>query len=206
MQPITKKCSKCSEYKEPTEFYAHGKTKQGKPRKSHRCKKCDNTRVNIAQKSRIPTKSRLPKKIYHGQISSSKKRGHELPKYTLSELREWMLSQDIYHQLFNEWAASNYSKDKVPSCDRIDDYKGYSLDNIRLVTWAENDRKHHENRIAGVNNKTNKAIKQYSMSGEFIKEFYSVRQAYRETLINPASISGCRTGRIKSAGGFLWKD
>jgi hypothetical protein len=43
-----------------------------------------------------------------------------------------------FQDLFDAWVASGYAKKMVPSLDRIDPTKTYSLDNVRLVTWYEN--------------------------------------------------------------------
>lgn len=84
------------------------------------------------------TKNGLIIKIYNSQLRSSKKRNHEKPKYTLEELKKWFYKQHNFDELYINWVNSNYDKKLTPSCDRINNYKGYSFDNIRLVTWYEN--------------------------------------------------------------------
>ena len=37
--------------------------------------------------------------------------------------------------------------------DRLNDYKGYSFDNIQLMTWQENKDKGHRDCLNGINNK-----------------------------------------------------
>jgi group I intron endonuclease len=50
-------------------------------------------------------------------------------------------------------------------------------------------------------------IIQYSMNGEFIKEWSSIKEASETLLIHKATIGGCirNVPHYKSAGGFLWK-
>ena len=48
-----------------------------------------------------------------------------------------------------------------------------------------------------------KDVLQFSLEGEFIKEYPSAKAAHRY-LNNKVDISRCCTGKIKSAGGFLW--
>ena len=84
------------------------------------------------------TKHGLVVKIYGDQLSSSRKRGHDKPKYNLKQLKKWIFNQENFDKLYNDWVASNYNKELTPSCDRLDNYKGYSLYNIRLVTWRDN--------------------------------------------------------------------
>ena len=107
--------------------------------------------------------------------------------------------------LWNNWIESNYDKMTKPSVDRLDDYKGYSLDNIQLMTWEENKAKGSRDRKNGVNNKKSKAVLQYDLQGNLIKEYYSIMQAERETKISNVSISRVCNGKRKTAGGFKWK-
>lgn len=50
-----------------------------------------------------------------------------------------------------------------------------------------------------------KKIMQLTKSGEFIKEWPSIREASRQLKINCGNICSCCNGIIKSAGGFIWK-
>jgi len=152
------------------------------------------------------TKYGLIQKIYKKQVEKSKERNHGLPEYTLHELREWMLSQDIYHKLHAEWVESEYDTQKIPSCDRLDDYKGYSFDNLRIVTWRENQQKEYDDRKNGLNNKLNNPVSQYSKNGELIRHFHSHQEAQRVTGVEATLISRCRRGLQKHAGKFLWRE
>ena len=48
-------------------------------------------------------------------------------------------------------------------------------------------------------------ILQFSKSGDFIKEWQSAREAQRKLGIAQQSISACCQGKLKSAGGYIWK-
>lgn len=50
---------------------------------------------------------------------------------------------------------------------------------------------------------SSKPISQYTRQGEFIKEFFSIKEANRETGI--MSIWLCLDGRIKTSGGYKWQ-
>lgn len=197
---IERKCFVCQEVKPITEYYLNGKTKCGTQKISHRCKKCCDKRKRTA------TKNRLASMMYGHQKVNSKRRGHPKPEYSVKELREWLLSQEKYHKLHQEWVKSGFDKMKIPSCDRLDDYKPYTFDNIRLVTWQENLKKAAEDIISGTNRKTCKPIKQYSKTGEFIKEHYSIASAARSIDGNRKHITKCKNGTRKSASGFIWKE
>ena len=49
-----------------------------------------------------------------------------------------------------------------------------------------------------------KKILQFTKSGEFIKEWPSIREASRELGIAQSNICSCCKGKIKSVGGFIW--
>ena len=76
--------------------------------------------------------------MYSHQRASSKKRGHPEPSYDSHWLREWVLSQPEYDEIYKAWVLSGYDKNYTPSIDRIDDSKGYSFDNVQIMTWSEN--------------------------------------------------------------------
>ena len=145
--------------------------------------------------------------IYKTQISKSKKRGHEPPEYTKEDFKSWLLNSTEFMAYYGAWCAMGYKKDLKPSVDRLDDYKGYSFDNIRLVVWYVNRMKANSDMKNGINNKQNKAVIQYSKDGSFIKEYHSVNEASRLNKIGQPCITRvCNNikGR-KTAGGFIWK-
>ena len=53
--------------------------------------------------------------------------------------------------------------------------------------------------------KLSKKILQFTKSGEFIREWPSVREAERELGIARSSICSCCNEKLKSAGGFIWQ-
>ena len=128
-----------------------------------------------------------------------------MPNYTSKELKEWVLSQSNFEELYNNWVKSNYNKDLTPSIDRIKDDKGYSFDNIQLVTWYYNNNKQYKNKKNGENQKNCLTVIQYSKNNEFIKEYYSIHQAERETNIASATICLVCQNKGKTAGGYIWK-
>lgn len=86
----------------------------------------------------------LSSRIYEKQKHSSKKRGHAPPNYTLAAFRDWLYNHDSFVALYNNWFDSGFKTELIPSVDRLDDEKGYSFDNIRLVTWRENNIKRNK--------------------------------------------------------------
>ena len=188
-----KTCTKCKQEKQFSEF---GYQKASKDGLKYECKEC--------RRDRHHSKNGLITRIYDGQRSSSKDRGRPMPDYSKSELTDWLLSQPVFHRYFKYWGDSGYKTMLSPSCDRIDDYLPYSLENIRLTTWKENEYRGHSDRKNGINNKHSKAVLQFTREGILIDEYYSQHQACRDTGVANSSISNCCRGILKTAGGFVW--
>lgn len=145
-------------------------------------------------------------RIYWGQVDSSKERGHPPPDFTMSELSDWLLSQTNWETLWSKYLESysskpiyqhrgcltNYDPNLSPSVDRIDSKKPYTLDNIQLVTWKQNQLNH----IAD----TKRPINKYTMSGEYILTYDSIKSATTD-LGSTNVVSACE-GVQKSVKGF----
>jgi hypothetical protein len=128
-----------------------------------------------------------------------------MPNYTLDELREWLSQQRKFHVLFDKWEKSGYKKNLIPGCDRLNDYKPYTFYNMQIMAWGENNKKAYEDRKRGLNNKTNKAVYQYNSNWEFVKDYFSVSQAKRETGIHRSAISKSCGDLRYTASGFHWR-
>lgn len=189
-------CTSCGDPKLLEEYYSRG----GKNRHSE-CKECSKKRVM----NHSHTKDGLVSNIYSSQRTSSNRRGHLLPSYTNKELMAWMFFQKKFHVLYDEWVDSGFKTDLKPSCDRPDDYKSYTLDNLQLMTWGENKSKGHLDIKNGVNNKQLRAVVGISIVDNKEISFHSMRDADRQTGIDHSSISKCCNGKQKTAGGYKWK-
>ena len=192
-----KECSVCGKTKPLSSF---GKNEQILSGLHYACKECNAIACSKYRKS----KDGVVSNIYNSQVSHSRNRNYPPPTYAKDELKEWMLGQELFHTLYDNWVASDYNKWVKPSIDRIDDYKGYSFDNIQLITWQENLDKAHVYTISGITRKRLKAVFQHDKCGNFIKEHYSQTQAGRETGILQTSINNNLRGDSYSAGSFVW--
>lgn len=54
-------------------------------------------------------------------------------------------------------------------------------------------------------NRQKKPVLQYSLTGEFIREWISTSTAARETGLNVGNISLCCRGKYKQSGGYRWE-
>jgi hypothetical protein len=191
-------CTKCKKEKE-TSFFSPD-LRNPTLLQSH-CNPCRYLKDKIYKR----TKTGLVSRIYGSQVRSSKDRGHDKPKYSKKDFSEWLLNNPCFENIYQNWVLSDYDTYLRPSVDRLDDYKGYSFDNIRLVTWIENKTKSHKDMYNGINKKQLKPVLQYSKDGVFIKEYYSMKHASRETNTNFCNMSQVCLGHKRSAGGFIWK-
>lgn len=105
----------------------------------------------------------------------SKKRKHAPPKFTKVQLTKWLYDNG-FQKLYDDWVSSGYNRWKKPSCDRLDDSKGYSFDNMRLVTWKEN----HDKNKRELEKKSRKAVQQIDLDGTVTREWASITQAKKE--------------------------
>jgi len=194
-----KTCKECGHTKEFSEFGKSGSMKDGLKSK---CKSCTNEEQIIKRR----TKKGLVCDIYNDQKSHSKSRGHTPPSYTLYGLRQWFKSNAAANALYDAWVLSGYAKNLRPSVDRKDDDYGYSIDNIQLMTWGENNSKGNADIKSGrMKNCSNKVVVQMDMDGCFVAEHHSQAEAERQTDISQSSISNMLSGLSNSAGGFQWK-
>jgi hypothetical protein len=130
------------------------------------------------------------------------------PEYTLEELTQWCLEQDSYHKLHKDWQDSGYKKALTPSINRLDNSEGYKFSNIEITTWGENKRLGHEHSKLGLIFTGNKSIKvnQYTLSGEFIKTYPTIRRAEVELGKDcHKEIVKCCKGVCKQCQGYVWR-
>lgn len=191
---IKRICNKCSVEKTLTSFH---RAKNGLYGREAQCIPCRNKRKQ--------TKVGLIGYIFNNQKYHSKTRGHVAPYYTKEELIEWCMAQENFERMYSNWVSNNFSKDTKPTCDRLDDYLPYTLDNLQLLTWKENKDKYALDAKEGRNTKTAKAVICYDLNGKYIAEYHSIIEASRVTLINRTSISKSSANKDVTAGGYIWR-
>lgn len=194
-------CYVCKTRKSPAEM-RYDKNSKGEKVCKNLCIACDNKR----RRDFTRTINGLICQMYRCNIKNSQRRGHQPPTYSKAELFEWVTSQHHFSDLYENWKKSGYEKDLIPSIDRLDDFKGYSFDNIRLVTWKDNRMKstcQHKNGV-GIFEKFCNAVVQISMDGEYIHEYASCHQAAQVIGTSDANIGGAAMGRQATAAGFQW--
>ena len=167
------------------------------------CKQCSSEK----SKKRKRSKKGLLCTIYSRQIQSSKHRKHPKPKYTKETLLSLYLNDPTYTKLYDSWVSAGYPKNLTPSIDRIDSNKPYTLSNIQLVTWEQNDKSMKEEWKTGkvtTKNKPQKRVLQITKNCRIVAEYVSVNAAHRKTAYSLGGISqACNNG--KQFKGYYWK-
>ena len=75
------------------------------------------------------------------------------------------------------------------------------LENLEIIETSKHIKLHNRDRIE----KTMKPVVQYTLDGEFVAEYESTSEAGRQTGIPQTNISSCCIGKLKTAGGSIWK-
>lgn len=182
MQTYT--CTKCKKPLDRSSFYKNGDSI------SRQCKDC------IRAPSR--TRTGLVKAMMASQRRNSKRRKHPKPSYLLKELRVWVFSQENFEKLYLDWVESGHNTRLIPSCDRLDDTKPYSFDNIQLTTWGLNDEKQK------TKSRSSLAVDQYTLDGILIQKFPSLASAQRCTGIDYKDLLKIFKCTRLTVGKFIW--
>lgn len=140
--------------------------------------------------------------MYGGMRRNAKQRNHSLPNFTNEEFKFWLLGQEYFHKLYDNWVASGYRKDVKPSIDRINDDISYVFSNMEVTYWALNKHKNEFQVKHGLKVGSNKPVKM--IDGQVEKHFFNAREAERETGVSYKCISNCVLGKTKTAGGKYW--
>ena len=164
------------------------------------CKECN--KINVMAYKR--TKNGLISKILGDQKKSSIKRGHNMPSYNINTLREWVFSQPNFNSLYLVWVDSGYAKQLVPSIDRLDYYKPYTFENIRITTWGKNKEKGHRDAKKGINNKRSKRVLFVNIKTGESGSFPSSALAERGTGVCSSNIRNVCKGYRATAGDCYW--
>ena len=126
-----------------------------------------------------------------------------MPTYSCKEFITWCIANPTYIELHDAWIASGCKVQLVPSADRIDNSKGYTLSNIQIMTWEENRLKETRGHITGPRNPK---VLQFTKTGEYITTHLSATHAAKALNKNArANIVHVCMGRSKSAYGYLWQ-
>lgn len=90
---------------------------------------------------------------------------------------------------------------------RSNEYDDKRKEGLRNKYKEEEYRAKKSNQLKEINVRTkSKPVLQYTLYGEFIKEWPSAREAARALGYSQANISNCCNGRYKQAYGYIWRN
>lgn len=116
---------------------------------------------------------------------------------------EWLNS----YEAFQEWALNNGYEQGL-TIDRENNNEGYSPDNCRWVTMLVQSHNQRPRKDMTLSNSPNaKPVDMYSIDGQFIKHYDSIKEACIDNDIKGtgSNISACCRGRQKIAHGYMWR-
>lgn len=134
---------------------------------------------------------------YGNQREKSKRMCRPIPNYTKQQLQNEFEDTDHFRGLWDRWVRENYNKRFKPSFDRIDPSKPYTLFNLQVMTWGDNDKKGAKER--------SKPVIQYDSKGKCVRDYESVAQASKLTGVCRSSIVKSCKSEKKITGRFIWK-
>ena len=104
---------------------------------------------------------------------------------------------DVNHKDYNK---QNNSVENLEWCSRSDNLKhSYNYEN------HNKNRKHVKELAAKNHEKMKIKVMQRTLSGEFVAEYNSMREAEEKTGIPIQNISSVTSGKRRSAGGYIWE-
>ena len=141
-------------------------------------------------------------RIYTNQVYDHKRRNRPLPAYTRQELIDRFVNDKRFIRLVNEWIKSGCMIYKKPTIDRIDCRRPYTMQNIHIMTWEENQFKRlFELKYFHPNCMSVAAYK----DGVLVRIYRTQAEAGRKLGIQQNNISSVIRGIGKTLGGFEWR-
>ncbi len=156
--------------------------------------------MNPTQRFRKTPKGVLTN-LYSKMKERNIKRGFgELP-FSLKELQERFLGDDNYIKQFNIWVQNSYKKEYKPSFDRINPNRGYTIDNMQILSWGENRKKADWEKSFLYTT----PVVMCDINENIVRIFESTKEACTMTGFPQSTITMCCQGKLRSVKGYIFK-
>lgn len=107
-----------------------------------------------------------------------------------------LTAQWIVDNIFSKPCAHCGKKGwKIIGCNRIDNDKPHTMDNVEPCCKECNDKLGNPH----------KKVLQYSIDGKLLNIFSSIKEASKALNVQASGISGCCNNRYKTSYGYIWK-
>lgn len=136
----------------------------------------------------LNTVSGKASKILGNCNSVDKLKGFGKPNITKEQIME-IIVQPCHWCGQTDWTKN--------ALDRLDNSKGHNIDNVVCSCWECNKKRGIEYH--------SRNVLQCEMNGNVLQEYKSAREAWRITGVAYQNIGKCCMGKLKSAGGYIWK-
>lgn len=120
---------------------------------ARRSKRRNRDAINLRQKAARRTLAGYAKCLWFSmktRVRVDKGYQHRKIHFSKSQFLDWLLNNEGYLRLFLIWKAGDFPIKFSPTIDRVDNYRGYSFDNIQILTKSENARKRNKPYNIGV--------------------------------------------------------
>ncbi len=152
-------------------------------------------------------------KVYGRMRFSSKTRKMSMPSFTKQELKEWAINNKIEERI-KIWSENGCLKSETPSVNRLDDYKPYTLENIELTNWEDNNKKGRgsikvkelvHSVLGNIAKKMfSRPVIKSDLNGKVLALYPSAREAARQNNTDSGSISSVCRGEKHTHHNYKW--
>lgn len=140
-------------------------------------------------------------KEYYSNPENKQKHG-EIVKLGLEKSEKWQKA------LAEGRVGENLKKENRVEWVRHTGHKPFMSEEVKKKLSESSHKYFEENREKHnilMSEKLGKKVNQYDLSGNYINSYMSIREAVRQTEIPKSSIQACVLGKLKTAGGFIWR-
>ena len=194
---MSKTCTSCNMTLDKQFFYKRSARKKAI---SSECKQCLQQRALDFKR----TKKGWMARAFQAMKQRERKRGHCSIDYNLGDFERYISLNKDFDKLYNKWVKSGYKKSLAPSVDRLEDTLGYSIGNIQITSWKDNNKKSHEYNSNGKSVRKYTPVLQY-FDGKLVGRFFSIAEAGRKTGIPSKYIQRVVNGDRNKTCGFEWR-
>lgn len=185
MLEVQKKCSKCGEIKELSDFY---KDKYNKDGLTNHCRTC-----NKKQKQNYIKNNPWAACLGNARFRCNNPKSKDYKDYGLRGIKCLLIMDEIK----TLWFYYKAYEMKQPSINRKDNNGNYTFDNCEFIEWGKNSAERNV-RVCS------KTILQLDKNSIFIKEWPSATVVEKVLGFNQGNIQRV-VGKSKLAYGYIWR-